>query len=362
LKALRVGSAMRSQHRPQADISRSYAVGVVAVAAFLAAEVQAVAIGRQDEPALRATPASVFRIHELHTNANRSGFVCDKELSFCIRPTMDLGAEVFSLTQRSVSDIAEVFQAERSCTVSDRVGHQLFACPMEQGYRYGCFVAAHAPEKTPRTTSANGLDSRTFAADAGTAMVFHPSLEKECSVICRIGGDHQALDTEVHADNATLGLGLRNLDLMRETQEPHFANALELGVLPSTERDGAMRERCGLPENSHSLSISSEVASVGDGHDGSYVNAPIPSVSGHQSLVAGRHLTEQRTGQLGWQPELLSNDSIVSARQAIGVQFLRLKNLFGYPAGRSEIATGYIIQVLRFTDFAFDCAKRLQYT
>ena len=44
----RCGNAVRSHNRPQADIFRSYAVGVVLVVALLAAEAQPFAIGRRD--------------------------------------------------------------------------------------------------------------------------------------------------------------------------------------------------------------------------------------------------------------------------------------------------------------------------
>lgn len=175
--------AVRHNYRPQTDILRSAAVGIITVVALLAAEVQAFPVRRRDMTTPGTASAGVSGVDHLNSDARRSGLIRHKELSLCVGPAVDFGAEVFPLLERRVSYVAQVFQAERSCVVLDRVGCQFFTRSVEQGYRYGSLVAAHASEKTPRASSANGLNSRAFSADAGTAMVFHPSLEKECSAV-----------------------------------------------------------------------------------------------------------------------------------------------------------------------------------
>jgi hypothetical protein len=118
---------------------------------------------------------------------------------------------------------------------------------VEQVHRYGSFVTTHALEQAPSTPSANGLDSRAFAADAGTAVVLHPSLEKECAVVRGVGSDQEALDAEVHANDTTLGFRLNDLNLMGETQIPDFSDPLDLGILPATFRDIRVTQLCELP-------------------------------------------------------------------------------------------------------------------
>jgi len=359
--APRGGIAMRSHHRPQTDILRSAAVGIIAVAAFLATEVQAFPVQCRDMSTPGTPLTGVGRIDHFHSNTHSSGLVCDKELSLCIRPSVDFGAEVFPFAQRTVSDVRQVFQAERSCPVFDRVGYQFFTCPVEQGHRYGSFMAAHASQETPRTFRANGLNSRAFSADAGTAMVFHPSLEKECAVVRGICGNHQPLDSEVATNDAAIGLGFRDFDFMGETQIPNLANPFYLGIFPSTFRNGRVLQRNWLSENGDTLFVLEQIAFIGQRNSGSLVDAQIPLFESLQCLIAGGDLPEQGASQLRGDAKLLTNHGIESAGKSVGVEFFGLKNLLRHPASSREVADGHRIEMLGLSNFQLDCANCFQY-
>ena len=232
---------------------------------------------------------------------------------------------------------------------------------MEQGHRYGSLVAAHASQKTPRAFGANGLDGRAFASDAGTAMVFHPSLEKECSVVCRIGSDHEPLDAEVAADDTAFGLWFRNLNLVCEAQIPHLANSLDLGVFPPGFRDRWVLQHSGLAKDGDTLSVTEQIAPVCQWDGRSLVNAQRPATLRFLSLVAGRHLAEQRASKLGWDSELLTDNGVESAGKPIGVQLLRLECLLRYPASGSKVSDRHGIEMLGLSNLNLDCADCFQY-
>lgn len=352
---------MRSHNRPQTDILRSYAVGVVFVTTLLTAEMQALPVRCRDVTTSRASSGCVIGVDHLRFDTHSSSLILDKELSLCVRPPVDFGSEVLPFTQRTVSYVRQVLQADRSCTVRDSVAHQLLGCSMEHRYRYGCLMAAHASEKTPRALGANGLDGRAFASDTRTAVVFHPSLEKECSVICRVGSDHKSLDAEVASDEAPLGLGFWNLDFVGQAEEPLVAYALDLGVFPPGLGDRGMLQDTGRSENGDAFLVLQKIAPVGQWDCGTLVNAQRPTPLGLLCLVAGCDLSEQRAGQLGWDTKLLADDRVESAGKTIRVQFLRLKHLFGNPASRSKIFERDTIHMGRLSNPNLDCADCFQY-
>jgi len=362
LKTPRCGNALRSHNRPQPDILRAYTVAVILMSALAALEVQAFAVGCRDVTTPGAAPRSVSGVDLLKADSRSRAFVSNKELPLRIRPTVNLASQVLPLTQRPVPDIAEVFNGNRSCSIGDRVSNQLFRGSMEQRFRYGCLMATHASEKTPRAFGANGLDGRTFASDAGAAMVFHPAFEKECSVVNRVSRDHKPLDPEIDSDNTTFGLQFWNLNLVSENQIPLFSNTLELGVLPPILRDGRMIQDNGLPKYRDSLSVLQEVTAIGQRHRGALVNSEAPLAQRLHRLVAGRHLTEKGAGKLGRQIELIADSGVEGTRQPIGVQLLRLKYLFGYPTSSSQIPDADRIQVRSALNLDLDCADCFQYS
>ena len=360
-KTPRAGSAVRTHHRPQTDILRSYAVGIVLVAALLTAEAQALPVRCRDESTLRASPRCVLWVDNLRFDTDRSGLVRNKELSLRVGPAVNLGTEFLPFTQRTVSCVRQVFQADRPCIVLDSVGHQLLGCSMEHRYRYGCLMPAHAPQETPRAFGTNGLDGRAFAADTGTAVVFHTSLEKECSAVRRVGSDHESLDSEVATDNGAFGFEIRNFDLVRETQIPHLTNAFNLGVLPPGFRDRGMLQRDGLSQNGYAFLVLQEIAPVGQGNRRTFVNTQRPAPQRLLCFVAGRHLSEQGARKLGREPELLTDNGVEGAGKAIGVQLLRREHLLGDPAGRSKVVGRDSVYVVGPSNLNLDCADCFQY-
>lgn len=352
---------MRGHHRPQADILRAYTVGIVLVTALLAAEAQALPVRRRDMTTPGTPPAGVLWIDDLNPNSDGGSLVGHEKASLGVGPAMNLGAEVFPIRERRVSDVAQVFQAERSCTVFDCVGHQFFTRSVEQGHRYGFLVAAHASQETPRTLGANGLNDRTSAADAGTAVVFHPSLEKECAIVFRVGGNHQSPDAEVAANDAALGFGLRDFDLVMQMQVPLFSYTLDLGIAPAGCGDGWMLQRHCLPKDGNALTIAVKTAPKREGHRRALVDAQRPVVYRLLSSVGSRDLSEKVTGELGGQSEPVAHYRIEGTREPMGVKLLGVENLFGHPARGCKIAPDDLVEMFGIQNLRPDRAQSLQY-
>jgi len=361
LKTPRRSSDLRSHDRPKADIHRSVSVAIVLVAALLTTEVQALSIRCRDVAAGTTAPRRVFGVDQLESNSDRSGLISQEKLSLSIRPTVDFRAEVFSLAQRSVSNVRQVLNDDVPCCVCDGVSDQFFTCPVEQGHRYGSFVTAHTPEKATRATSANGLNECAFAPDAGTAMVFHPAFEKECFGVGRVCGDHQPLDAKVHTDDTAFGFEFWNLNLMCETQIPDLANPFDFGILPSVNWNGWVLQCGELAKNRDALLVAEQVAFVGQWNRRAFVDAQIPFSESLQGFVAGGDLSEKRAGQLRREFELSADGRVVGAGQPIRVEFLRLEHLLGYPTGGSKVVDGKRVEMLGLTDFDLDCSDSFQY-
>jgi len=361
LKAPRRGIYLGRHDRPQANVYTRIAVGIVLVAALLTNEVQAFPVGCRDMTTRRATPGCVLGIDQLEPYTGGSGFVGQKELSLRVRPAVDFRPEVFPFTQRRVSDVAEVFADDVPCIVGDGIGNQLFTCSVEQGHRYGCFVTAHASEETPGGPSANGLDCTTFAADTGTAMVFHPALEKECAVIGRVGGDEHPLDAHVNPDNTAGGFYIRNLDFVREAQVPALSDAFQFGIFPTGFWDRRMVEGDWFSKDGDAFFVPTEIPAVSQLHGWFFVDNQVPPFKRFQGFVATSNLTEKRASQLRRELELLTNSSIEGTVETVRIEFFRLENLFGDPTGGGEIATGNLIEMSRFTNFYLDCTNGFQY-
>ena len=361
LKAPRRSADLRRHDRPQANIHARIAVGIVLVAALLTNEAQAFPVGCRDMTTGRATPGCVLGIDQLETYPGRSGFVGQKELSLSIRPAVDFRPEVFPFTQRRVSDVAEVFADDVPGIVGDGVGNQLFTCPVEQGHRYGCFVATHASEETMGGPSANGLDCAAFAADAGTAMVFHPALEKECTVIGRVGGDHQPFNSEVHADNTAGCFEFRNLNFVAKQQIPAFADSLNFGVLPAGFWNRRMMQNNWFSEDCDAFFIPTEISAVSQLHGWLFVDNQVPSLERFQGFITGGDLTEKRTSELRWKVEFLTDGRIVSTMEPVRIEFLGFENLLRNPTCGSKIPDSYRVEFLRFTNFYLDRTNCFQY-
>ena len=360
--APRLVADLQRQDRPKANVFTRLTVGIILVAAFLTAEAQTFPIGCRDMAAGRTAPACVTRIDLFHADANSSGLVVQKEQGLSIRPAVDFGAEVFSLFERCISDIAQILHNDAPCARFNRVADQLLTCHMEQVHRYNSFITAHAPQQAASGTSANGLDSSAGAPDTGAAVIQHPAVEEKCFTIGRVGCHEHTLDAHIHANNAALGLEFRNLNFVCETQIPNLANALDLGIFPAGFGYARVLQSDGLAKNGDAFSVAEQVTAISQWHRWPFIDAQIPFAESLQSFVTGRHLAEQGAGQLRRQPEFLAHGCVESAVQPIRVQFFGLEHLLGNPTRRRQIADDNRIHVRRVGQLYLDCANSFQYS
>ena len=175
-KAPRLHRVMLDGDRPRPNVFRGLTVGILLVSALLATEEQATPVGCRDMAAGRTPTACVFRADHFHINADSRRLVCDFETHIGERPAMHLGTQVFSLGQRTVSDVRQVFHHDASCSDFDRVANQCLACDVQEVSRYGCFIARHALQQASGGTSSNGLDGGAVAPDTRTTVIQHPAV------------------------------------------------------------------------------------------------------------------------------------------------------------------------------------------
>lgn len=360
LKTPRFLGGMRQGDRPRPNILRGIAVGVVAVVALLAAEAQAITVGRRYMAAGIAATACVSGIDQLQVNSNGSSLVSDLESGIGVWPAMDFGSEVFPLVERRISNVAQVFKYDTTCTNLNRVTDQCLGCDMQEMSRYGSLMPAHAPEEATGGTSANGLNGCAGATNAGATVIQHPALEEKCLGVIRVGGDEEALDSCVHANDAPIRLRLWDINFVDEADEPNLTDALYLGVLPSGLRDVRMLQCNRSAQYGYSGLGSAEVPPVSYGHHWGTVCAETPLSECLQCLVAGRNLTKERTSKLGRDAKLLTYNAVERFVQPIRVQLFGFEHLPGHPAGGSQIASGHLIKMFRFTDLALYCSNSFQ--
>jgi hypothetical protein len=360
-KAPRLRSVARYGDRPKANVFTRLTVGIVLVAALLATEAQTFPVGCRDMATGRTAPARVTRTNRFQFDTNSGSLVGDLESHIGIRPAVDFGTQVFPLTQRTVSYIAEFFDHDAPCSNLNRVADQCLGGDMQEMPRYGSFMPGHPLQESPGTSSANGLNSGADAPYTRAAVIQHPAVEEKCLGICRVGGGEHPLDAHIHANNAAFGLWFLNLNLMREAQVPNLSNPLNLGIFPTAFRYAGMLQNNHFAKKGNSFPIAEKVAPVSQRHGWPLVYAQIPFTGSFQSFIACRDLAKQGTGQLRRQTEFLAHDSVKSAVQPIRVQFFGRKNLPGNPTSRSQVADNNSVHVRRVGQLYLDCADCFQY-
>jgi putative transposase len=180
-----------------------------------------------------ATPtACVARANRLQFYADSRSLIGDLESHIGIWPAVDFGTEVFPLTQRTVSDIAEFFYNDAPCSNLNRVADQCLTCRVEQVRGYGSLMPGHPSQEPPGTSGANRLDSGAGAPDARTTVIQHPAVEEKWFGVHRVRGDQHPFDAEIAANDTTFGLRIGNLNFMREAQIPRLADTFDLGIFP----------------------------------------------------------------------------------------------------------------------------------
>ena len=347
---------MLDSDRPRSNIFRGMAVSIFLMAALLASEAQSFPVGGRDMAAGMTPTACVFRANRFQFNSYRRGLVFDLESGIGIRPSVEFGSQVFPLTQRTVSDVREFFHDYAPCADFNRVFDQCLRCDMQEVPRYGCLVAAHAPEKAVSGTSANGLDSSASAPDASAAVIQHPAVEEKGFGISRVGGNQHPFDAHIDAHKAPCGFKFWNLNLMSQTQKPLFAYSFDLGVLAR-----AFRKRSGIrygqkfaPKRKAFLGAI-EVSLPHYRQYGASELCPPPTLVRLAGFVSRTNNLAERAGQLRRQahiPEI----GIVRPRQSVRIQFLGFESDSRKPVGSFPPNSKQSVSLCAARNFDLNCA------
>lgn len=186
------------------------------------------------------TPTTcVTRTDSLQFDSDSHGLVGDLKSHIGVGPAVDFGTQVFPLTQRTVSNVLQVFDHDAPRPDFNRVADQCLGSDMQEMSRYSSLMPGHPSQESPGTSGANGLNSTAGAPDAGTTVIQHPAVEEKCFGIRRVTGNQHSFDAHIDADDAAFCLGFWNLDFVRQTKEPLFANSFDFGIFPSPIRQWA---------------------------------------------------------------------------------------------------------------------------
>lgn len=235
-KAPRIHSVARYGDRPRSNVFRGLTVRIVLVAALLAAEVQALPVRCRDVAAGAAPTACITWTDRLQFDSDSSGFVCNLESHVSIRPAVNFGSEVFPFTQRTVSNVLQVFDHDAPCANLNRVANQCLGCDMQEMSRYGSLTPRHPFQESPGASGANGLNSSASAPDTRATVIQHPAVEEKWFGICRVGRNQHSLDAHINTDDTAFGLGLWNINLVSQVEKPLVSDSLNLGIFPSAFR------------------------------------------------------------------------------------------------------------------------------
>lgn len=324
-KAPRPSSVARYGDRTHSNVFRGVQICVVLVTALLTTEVQAFPVRCRDMAAGTTPTTCVAWTDHLQFDTSSRSFVSDLESQIGIRPAVDFGTQVFPLTQRTVSDIAEFFDHDAPCSNLNRVADQCLTCRVEQVRGYGCLMPGHPSQEPPGTSGANRLDSGAGAPNARTTVIQHPAVEEKWFGVRRVRSDQHTLDAEIATNDTAFGLWVWNLDFVSQAEEPLFPDAFDLGVFPSAFWQWTR------------ISDSQEFAPKGDAFLGA-IEVPLPHRRDGSTgklrkpptlvrlggLVGGADGFAEGAGKLRRQPHF-SEVGIVGFCQPIRVQFLSLE-------------------------------------
>jgi len=277
-------------------------------------------------PAGTAPTARIAWADGFHLNSNGLCLVCDLKSHIGVGPAMDFGTEVFAFAQRHVSDVAEVFDHDASCSDLNRVTNQCFGCDMQKVSRYGSLVSGHPAKQASGRLGANGLDGSTSATDAGTSVVQLTTVEEKRLCVIRVGGYEHSLYAHVHSDKAAFGFGFWYFCLVSENQIPLFADSLDLRVLPSSIWKGTriVNGKQVAPQR-YPLLGAIEVTLPYYRHDRLREPRQSPSLVGLGGFVGSTDGFAQRTCKLRRQPHL-SEIGVVRLGEPIRVQFISFES------------------------------------
>ena len=326
-KAPRPRSIPRYGDRPRPNILRGLTVCIVLVSALLAAEAQAFPVRCRDVSAGTTPAACITGANSLQFDPDCRSLVFDLESHVSVGPSVDFRAQVLPLTQRTVSNVLQVFNHDAPCSNSNRV---------EQVRCYGSLVPGHPFQESLGTSGANRLDSGAGAPDTRTTVIQHPAVEEKGFGVCRVGRNEHSLDPEVASHDAAFGLLVWNLDRVVQAEEPLFADAFELGVFPSPFRQWArVCDGQKFTPKRDTLPGSVEVPPPYHRHHGTRELGKSPTLVRLGSFVSGANSLTERTRQLRGKPHF-PEIGIMGFCQPTRVKLPSLEGNIGKPIRRLQ--------------------------
>jgi hypothetical protein len=310
----------------------------------------------------RTSTAGVSGIDQFKANTFSSCFVLHKELPLGVGPSVNFGPEVLPFTQRTVSNIAEVFADDPLRSVVNRIPDQFLARLMEEMHRYGCLISRHPAEQAAGGFGANGLDGGAGAPDARTAVIELSAFEEKCFMIAGISSSHEAFDAKVHPHYTPCSFRFSDIHFVSKNQMPLPSDPFYPGVLPSGFRNPGPKQLNGFAEDGHTLFIAGEVPPPSNRYSRLPINCQLPTFVGLGRLIGGSDLSEKGTGQLRRYLEFFPDDAVELLMELPRVQFFGPIDDRGQPIQSSEV-TGRQSIVMLYTALKpyLDCTNCLQY-
>lgn len=361
LNAPRLRRVMLDGDRPKANVFARLSVCILLVAAFPAMETQAFPVGCRDVAAGTTPTTCVSWADNFRFNSNRCRLVLDFESSIGVRPTMDFRLEVFTLSQRTVSQIRQVFKDYFPCVICHSIFDQGFGSTVQKHVGYGSLIPGHPLQEPTGTSGANRLNRTAGTSDA-TATVIEPSaLEEERLGVGRVCCNQHPFDAHVNTDYAALLFEFRNLNFVAENQEPLLSCTLEFGILPSTVRKGSsVVDGEKFAPKSEALLCSVEITLPNDRKHSLLEHSKFPPLVGLGCFVGGTHGLAKRASQLRRNPHL-SESGVVGLSQPVRVQFFGLEGNPGKPISGFEPTEKDGISLLASGHFQLDCSYCFHY-
>jgi putative transposase len=274
---------------------------------------------------------------------------------------MDFGAEVFPLAQRSVSDIAEFFDHDLSCSNFNRVADQCLGAHMREMGGYGSLIPRHPAKQASGGLGTNRLDGSASAPDTRTTVIKLTSVEEKWFGIGRIGRNQHTFDSEVATDDAPFILWVWNLNFVSQAEEPLFPDAFDLGVFPCASRQGSgISNGQKFTPKRDTFFGAIEVPLPHHRNHGAGELSQSPSLVRSGGLVGSADSFAEGAGQLRGQSHL-PDVGVVSFRQSVRVQFLGLEGNIGKPICSFQPNSKQSVSFCAAGNLELDCANCFHY-
>lgn len=361
LKAPHLCRVMLDRDRPEANVFARLPVCVLLVTTLLATEAKSFSVGRRDVSTYRTTSGCVPWAYDLRLDSNSSRLILDLESGIGIRPSVYFRPKVFALTQRTVSNVREVFKDYSPGIVVNRVLNQGFRSTVQQHVGYGSLVSRHSLKKSSGTSGANRLNLCASATNTGAAVIEMAALEEKSLGVVGVSSDEHPLDAHVYANYTPSFLWFLNFNFVSQTKIPLSINEFDLGIFPTTtwEWSGIVSRQQFSPQ-SHAFFGSVEIAFP------NYRQHVFGEFRQFPTLVAfGRAIGRAddltgRTRELRREPHL-PQIGVVGGRQSVGIEFLGFENDGRKPVNGFEPDTKKCVGLTTARNFDLDCSNSFHY-